>query len=147
VGERPLGLQASELAAVSRWVRADRGARTPSIVAIGPRTSTMALAAAALEHDAIGGLELRGAPGSLKELIETRAAYKDSPELFCFGLLKEFDIAQMAALAAPRPVVFIDPSERARTELARLKSWYATWGVDLDPLAAVARTPGDSRGE
>lgn len=142
VGDRPLGLQASELAAVARWAVKERAAGPPSIIAIGPRTSTMALVAAAIEEDAIGGLELREASGSLKELIESRAAYSKSPELFCFGLLEEFDVAQLAALAAPRPVVFVKPDERARKELAGLKSWYATWGVALDPLADAASDPG-----
>ena len=40
----------------------------------------------------------------------------------------------VAALAAPRPVSFVKPAERATKELARLKEWYATWGVDFNPL-------------
>jgi hypothetical protein len=142
VGDRPLGLQAGELAAVARWARTGRGAGPLSILAVGPRTSTMALVAAALEDEAIGGLELRDALGSLKEPIESRATYSGAPELFCFGLLEEFDIAQLAALAAPRPIVFTRPTVRASKELTGLKDWYATWGVALDPLAAPARGSG-----
>jgi hypothetical protein len=134
LGERLLGVQASQLAAVARWARTDRKTGPVLLVADGPRTSVMALVAAGLEDAAIAGLELRGSYGSLKELIEAKSSYAKSPELFCFGLLRDFDILQLAALAAPRPVSFVEPAERATKELAGLKDWYGTWGVDVDPL-------------
>ncbi len=31
--------------------------------------------------------------------------FEQMPELFCFGLLEAFDIEQLRALVAPRPVV------------------------------------------
>src|SRR5207248_10572930 len=99
IGDRPLGLQATEVAAVARWAKAERKAGPVSVVADGPRTSVMALVATALEPEAIAGLEVRGSYGSLKEVIEASKVYNDSPELFCFGLLEQFDIAQLAALA------------------------------------------------
>ena len=64
----------------------------------------MALVAAALEGQAIGGVALHGALGSLKEVIEQNWGVAEKPELFCFGLLESFDIKQLAALLAPRPV-------------------------------------------
>jgi cephalosporin-C deacetylase-like acetyl esterase len=134
IGDRPLGLQATELAAVARWASSERKLGPVQVAADGPRTSVMALVASALEADAIAGLELRGSYGSLKELIETSTPYTQSPELFCFGLLEQFDILQLASLSAPRPVVFVNPSDRAKSELSGLKEWYKTWGVDLDPL-------------
>ena len=134
VGDRPLGLQASQLAAVARWAQAERKAGPVTIVADGRRASVMALVAAALEETAIAGLELREALGSLKEVIETDLAFPKAPELFCFGLLRDFDIPQLAAMVAPRPVVFVKPSDRARAELAGLKAWYATLGQPFEPL-------------
>ena len=41
--------------------------------------------------------------------LEKSWAFGQGPELFCFGLLKEFDIEHLAALVAPRPVTFADP--------------------------------------
>ena len=134
VGDRPLGVQAGEIAAVARWARGERKLGAVSIQAVGPRTSVMALVAAGLEPDAIAGLELRQSYGSLKELIETNTTYPTAPELFCFGLLETFDVAQLAALAAPRPVTFPAASPRARIELGALKAWYTTWGVDHEPI-------------
>jgi hypothetical protein len=134
IGDRPLGLQASEIAAVARWAKADRKAGAVTIVADGPRTSLMALVATALEPDSVAGLEAWGSHGSLKEAIESSLRYSTAPEVFCFGLLEQFDIAQLAALAAPRPVTFVEPSDRAKSELSGLAGWYQVWGSKHDPL-------------
>jgi hypothetical protein len=135
VGDRPLGIQASQLAAVARWSAAEHKTDAVTVVAVGPRTSTVALVAAGLEPKAIGGLELYGSWGSLKEIIEKSRAVDQMPEMFCFGLLEAFDVKQLSALAAPRPVTFVDAGERARMELAGLKAWYALLGREFDPVA------------
>jgi hypothetical protein len=133
VGDRPIGLQASQLAAVARWAK-DRGGPV-AVVAVGPRLSTVALVAAALEENAIGGLELHGALGSLKEVIEQNRSVDQMPEMFCFGLLEAADVKQLTALVAPRPLRLPAASARAKKELAGLKAWYTTLGRKLDPLA------------
>jgi hypothetical protein len=134
VGDRPLGLQAGQLAAVARWWREkDQGGPMP-VVAIGPRSSLIALVATALEPKAILRLELHGAYGSLKEVIEQDLAVNKMPEMFCFGLLEAADVKEIVALVAPRPVRFVEPSKRATAELAGLKEWYTTLGADFDPL-------------
>ncbi|HJZ54909.1 MAG TPA: hypothetical protein VKE74_08110 [Gemmataceae bacterium] len=133
VGERPLGVQSAQLAAVARW--ATQGQKeSVKVVAIGPRTSTVALVAAAVEPGAIAGLELHDPPGSLKEVIDLNRAVASAPELFSFGLLEFFDLIDIAVLVAPRPIALKAPSERAKTEFARLKDWYALLGKDFDPL-------------
>jgi hypothetical protein len=108
VGDRALGLQASQVAAVARWAEAELGGGPVTVVAVGPRASAFALVAAGLEEKAVGGLELRGALRSLKEVIDENRTVEQTPELFCFGLLEAFDIKRLAALAAPRPVTFAD---------------------------------------
>jgi len=128
VGERPLGIQAAQVAAVARW------AGPADVVAVGPRASLVALCAAALEERAIARLELHQAYGSLAEVVERNLGVNQAPELFCFGLLEAFDVRQLVALAAPRPVSFAAPSDRARQELSGLKAWYAMLGADFDPL-------------
>ena len=105
VGERPLGLQASQLAAVARWSQTALLSGPVTMVAVGPRSSTFALVAAGLEEKAVGALELRGALGSLKTVIEQDWTVDQKPELFCFGLLEAFDIEQLTALVSPRPVM------------------------------------------
>jgi hypothetical protein len=138
VGERPLGIQAAQVAAVARWAQ-ESHSQAPTVVAVGPRSSLFALVATALEPDAIAGAELHGSLGSLKEIVERNATVDQTPEAFCFGLLEQFDLRQLAALTAPRPVAFRQASDRAKREMAGLKAWYATLGVQFQPLEIEAR--------
>ncbi len=136
VGDRPLGLQASQLAAVARWAAGQQPGSKVTLVALGPRTGTAALVAAALETEAIGAVEVDQPLASLKQLIEDNVGVNEKPELFCFGLLEVADVKQMAALVAPRPVKFRNAAARAKTDLAGLAEWYALWGAKFDPLAS-----------
>jgi len=135
VGDRPLGLQASQLAAVARWSRSQNPASPVSLLALGPRTGIASLVGAALEPEAIAAVEVDHPLTSLKQLIEDNVGVNEKPELFCFGLLELADVKQIAALVAPRPVKFRNAPPRAKTDLAGLAEWYALWGVALDPLA------------
>ncbi len=128
VGERPLGIQAAQLAAVARWAKQERGHVPVHVVAVGPRSSMAALVAAAVKPNAISGLELLGSLSSLKQLIDDDKTVETLPELFAFGLLRDFDVVQLAALAAPRPLVFRAPDDRARRDLAPLDAWYQLFG-------------------
>ena len=103
-GERPLGIQASQVAALARWGRDQFRQGPVAVSAVGPRTSTIALIAATLEEQAIGSLERQSHLASLKTLVETNRSVDASPELFCFGLLESFDIPQLELLVAPRPI-------------------------------------------
>jgi len=134
VGDRPLGLQASQVAAVARWAAAKEAAGPVRLVAVGPRASTFALVAAALEPTAIGTVDLHQPLTSLKQVIEDNATAEQTPELFCFGLLEQFDIRQLAALVAPRPATFAGAGARAQADLAGLADWYRLLGCPFDPL-------------
>ena len=124
VGDRPLGLQAGQVAAVASWLRTRHPTEAVSLACHGRRTSVLGLVAASLETDAISSVELHGLPGSLKELIEQNETVEAAPELFCFGLLERFDVKHLAALVAPRPILVLEPSDRVRRELASLQDWY-----------------------
>ncbi|MBP85278.1 MAG: hypothetical protein CMJ64_00950 [Planctomycetaceae bacterium] len=134
VGERPVGIQASQLAAIARWSKQRHPGSEIQIVAIGERMSFAGLVAAALEPKAIDRVELRGSLATLKQVVEQNYGVNQKPEFFCFGLLETFDIRELAATVAPREVRFIDSDERMKSELAPLKSWYADFGEDYDPL-------------
>jgi len=95
VGDRPLGIEASEMAAVARWARAQFKDGTLTLQAMGPRLGTSALVAVALEHQAIGRLKLSGPLHSLHEIVDGNWTVDQKPELFCFGLLEAFDIPQL----------------------------------------------------
>ena len=134
IGDRPLGLQAAEVASVARWAEEVRKLGAVTLCLEGPRAGVIGLTAAALEEKAIGAVELSQPLGSLKELIEQRAPYAESPELFGFGLLHDFDVLQLAALIAPRPLRITGSSPRALSELSGLDAWQKTWGVPFEPV-------------
>lgn len=99
VGERPLGIQAGQIISVAKWAGAP-----VSIHAEGPRTSLIALCAAALEPAAVKELHLKGLPASFKELIDKNIGVNQQPEMFCFGLLEAADIPDLLKLVQPRKV-------------------------------------------
>ncbi len=99
LGERPLGIQAGQVAAAARWLRQRDGAPV-ELEAHGPRTSLIALVAAAIEPDAIAGVRTHGAWASLRAVFDQNLSAQDMPEMFPFGLLAEFDIPEIAALGA-----------------------------------------------
>ena len=103
LGERSLGIQAGQIAAAARWARSRHG-HAVEVHAVGPRTSLAALIAAALEPSAISGLRLEESFRSLRDIIERDLDARQAPELFCFGLLEAFEVADIRALVAPRPV-------------------------------------------
>ena len=133
IGERPLGIQAAQLAAIARWAHENESVGHVKIVAWGPRASMAAIVAMAVDPTAIIGSELFESFSSLKESIEHDKTVETLTELFAFGLLAEFDIRQIVALAAPRPVIFKKPNERASRELAPLKAWYVLFGANFKP--------------
>ncbi len=136
VGERPLGVQARQIQQIACHLKSTiKPGSKVTVQAIGPRTSLIALAAAASDETAIDAVSLHGSLGSLKEVIEQGGQVDKTPEQFCFGLLATADIAQMAALVAPREVRFVETSERAKKELAGLRAIYTQHGKQFDPLS------------
>lgn len=123
IGDRPLGMQAGQVTAIARWAKQQFQSVPVQIVAEGPKSSLIALAAAAVETDAIAGVELKGCYATLKEVIEQDLTALQAPELFCFGLLEQFDVLQISALVSPRPVVFVEPTERLKQATAPLGAW------------------------
>ena len=104
LGERPLGIQAGQIAATARWARERHGGPV-EVHAVGPRLGVAALVAGALETEAIAGLRLDESLGSLKEVLERDISARNAPELLCFGLLAKFELEHIRALVEPRPVV------------------------------------------
>ena len=97
VGDRPLGIQASQVAAVARWAVAEFKSAPVALASVGPRSSVFALVAAALEARAIGALQQTDPLPSLHAVIDENRKVDQTPELFCFGLLEAFDVPQLKA--------------------------------------------------
>lgn len=102
LGERPLGLQSGQIAAVADWLQRSRALGPVKLVSVGPRTGVAGLVAAALHPDRFSGIDQRGALTSLKDVLTRDVAVDQQPELFCFGLLAEFDLPRLRELAQAR---------------------------------------------
>jgi hypothetical protein len=111
IGDRPLGMKAAQLLAISAWAQQLTGALRKRIYSSGMRSQVASLAAAALEPTASAEVRTANGVRSLRRLIDAPVAYEDAPELFCLDLLKRFDIPVMASLAGPAKVVVMGDSK------------------------------------
>jgi hypothetical protein len=135
VGERPLGIQASQVAAVARWAAATAEGRPLQVVAAGPRTSIIALVALACDPRCRAtGVELHQPWASLRRVVESNMRYEEAPELFCFGLLAAFDLRDIAALVPVPRVRLVDADDAAGGEFALADQLRAA----LRPVAGAA---------
>ena len=96
VGERALGVQSGQLAAIADWAKKTFGG-TVGRQSIGPRLS-VAARLAAVQSDAIEAVTLHDSMKSLKEVIRENKGANHLPEMMCFGLLEQFDLPQIEAL-------------------------------------------------
>lgn len=108
LGERPLGIQAGQVAASARWLAARHGGPV-RLEARGPRTSLIALVAAALEPEAIGSVQVHDSWTTLREVFEQNISAQQMPEMFTFGLLEAFDVPQIEQLVGSRLVKAAGP--------------------------------------
>jgi hypothetical protein len=61
--------------------------------------------ATALEPSRFAGLTTYGALDSLDRLVDRPLSYANHAELFCFGLLAEFDLPDLKRLSEPMPLI------------------------------------------
>ena len=103
-GRRALGLQVGQLLALLRWA-GRRYRRNKVYLRANSRTvSVAALAATALAPNLVEELTTSALVDSLGRLVEWPLPYADAAPLFCFGLLKEFDIDDLITLSDTVPV-------------------------------------------
>lgn len=98
VGDRALGIEAGQTAAVSRWATGQFQFK-PAVQTMGPRSSIVTLVAKAMEPQSLGTLKPLEHIESLHGILRNNWMVSDKPELFCFGLLECFDVPQLQALA------------------------------------------------
>ena len=99
VGERPLGIQVAQLRAAIEALAEEHGFSTLVVHSVGPRTSLAATCAAALDGaNMIDDVVTTDLPDSLKKFLEPGHSFNQMPEVYCFGLLRDFDIPQLREL-------------------------------------------------
>ncbi len=96
-GRRPLGMEAAHLIAIAKWLGGKRRVRVETT---GMRSQVTALVAAALDAGGMGELVARNGIGSLTSLLESPVEYQAAPGLFCFGLLRDYDLDRLRGMAA-----------------------------------------------
>jgi hypothetical protein len=104
LGERPIGIEAAELLAAARWLKARSASARLRIETRGIRSQLVALVAAALEPTAFSEIVVRDGMKSLGHVLDKPVEYLDAPDLFCLDLYEAFDINGLASLAAPTVV-------------------------------------------
>ena len=96
VGERALGIQSGQIAAVANWAKQEFGGAV-TLHSSGPRLSVSARLAA-VQTKAIATVQLESPMKSLKEVITANKGANHLPEMMCYGLLEHFDLEQIEAL-------------------------------------------------
>lgn len=103
LGARPLGIQVAQIEAVAKW--ASQGRAPCHLVAIGKNVSVAAAAATALDKAGrIARLTTYSLPATLGLLLEEDAGCRALFPLYCFGLLRDFDVRELLAMCAERQV-------------------------------------------
>ncbi len=96
-GERTLGLNVAQLGSVVNWARKEFNAPV-AIHSYGSVSGVIALIYGGLHRTELHRLTNEDALTSLKNLITGRMNYNDYYPLYCFGLLKEFDVPDLVAM-------------------------------------------------
>ncbi len=104
VGDRPLGIRASHLLALAKWLKDHQGASEVRVEAQGFRSQAVALLGAALDPTPFSEIRVEMGMKSLSHLLAKPVRYSEAPELFCLGLFPEFDLKRLISLAKPVPV-------------------------------------------
>ena len=112
-GERPLGLEAAQLAAIARWAAQRFHPAQVRLETTGIRSQVQALAAAAVEPGLFSEVASQRGVRSLGYLLEKPVRYETAPDLFCLDLFADFDLDTLGALAAPARVARREPVEGA----------------------------------
>lgn len=118
VGSRPMGVQADQLQAVTRWAAEKFGAPVERLITVGPRVGLSAVVAVATgnENERPKQLELSSALLRLREIIDNNWSVEKYPELFPYGLLAQGDIRDFIELAKPSEVIYRKSTSPAALE-------------------------------
>jgi dienelactone hydrolase len=108
IGDRPMGMEAAQLIAITRWLQSLSHAPRIRVETMGIRSQVVALSACDLEPTLFAELITRGGMRSLGFLLDKPVSYDDAPDLFCLDLYKDLDVDGLVALAEPTKVTQSD---------------------------------------
>ncbi len=103
-GVRPLGVLTGQILGLLKWMDTQAGTNPCRLAAFGTITSFASLCSAALRPDLLSHLYMEGLHNSLKRLIDLPIEYDSAVPLFCFGLLREFDVYDILRMTQGLPI-------------------------------------------
>jgi dienelactone hydrolase len=101
VGDRPIGMKAAQLLAITEWIKNAVSRREKHLLSTGIRSQAVSLIAAALDPAAYTDVSIREGIPTFGRLVDDPVPYEAAPDIFCLDLYKEFDLPRLAVLAAP----------------------------------------------
>jgi dienelactone hydrolase len=106
LGERPLGIEAAQLVAVTEWLQTRAQLGAIRLEAAGMRSEVVGLLARALEPKLFREVTISGGISSLRYLLDAPVRYQQAPDLFCLDLLPRFDIPVLEKMPALSRIVW-----------------------------------------
>jgi dienelactone hydrolase len=110
-GDRPLGLEAAQLAGIAQWARLQLQPARIRIETTGLRSQLEALVSSALNPGLFSEVASHRGMRSLSYVFDKPVHYEDAPDVFCLDLYRYFDIDRLSAIAEPAKVVREDDLE------------------------------------
>jgi dienelactone hydrolase len=104
-GNRPIGMEAAQLIALTEWARTRWHAPSVRLESTGIRSQMASLIASALAPRLFREVEIHEGMRSLGYLLDKPVPYPEAPDLFCLDLYKDFDLDRLEKLASPTAVV------------------------------------------
>jgi len=101
MGDRPLGVEVSQLIAITQWLQKTGHASNIRLECSGMRNQVRALIASALEPALYSEVVVHQGVRGLSYLLDAPILFDRAPDLFCLDLYKEFDLDRLAALVEP----------------------------------------------
>lgn len=113
-GDRPLGLEAAQLAGIAQWAQGQFGPSRIRIESTGLRSQLEALVASALNPDLFSEVTSHHGVKSLRYLFDKPVHYEDAPDVFCLDLYRNFDIDSLSTIAKPAKMTHEDDLESSQ---------------------------------
>lgn len=110
-GDRPLGLEAAQLAGIAQWARQQFAPSRIRLETTGLRSQLEALVSSALNPGLFSEVVSHQGVKSLRYLFDKPVHYEDAPDVFCLDLYRNFDIDRLSAIAEPAKIVQEDDLE------------------------------------
>jgi len=124
-GKRPLGIEAAQLATLTRWAGERWKPRQIRLETAGLRNQVAGLVTAALYPHLFSNVVTHAGMENLRYLLDAPVTYHpQAPDLFCRDLYRDFDLDRLVVIAEPTRVdafenLKLAPGPKPKTEAGR----------------------------